>query len=112
MIDLQSRYDPALKDLLAKKEDNIKYLSPSIQNELIQLLSRAVHDDIVDDIKNADFYSIITDTTQDVCKIDQLSQIFRYVEITESVGIEIKESFLGFIDVHDHSAVQPRHEIN
>ena len=72
-------------------------------------MSLAVHNDIVDDIKNADFYSIITDTTQDINKIDQLSQIFRYVQIKkddkeEPVGMEIKESFLGFIDIHDHSA--------
>ena len=49
------------------------------------------------------------DTTQDISKVDQLSQIYRYVEILKSdsgvpVQITIKESFLGFKAIKDQSA--------
>jgi len=45
------------------------------------MLGNVLEAELVDDIKRALFYSIITDTTQDVSKIDQLSQTFRYVEM-------------------------------
>ena len=94
---------------MIKTKSKVKYLSPVIQNELIQILSSAVHNDIVAELKEAGFYSIITDTTQDLSKVDQLSQIFRYVVIHKDENgepnkVEIKEAFLGFENVHDHSA--------
>jgi hypothetical protein len=45
------------------------------------MLGNALEAELVDGIKRALFYSIITDTTQDVSKIDQLNQTFRYVEM-------------------------------
>ena len=41
IIDLLSRYDPVLQELI-KTKIKVKYLSPVIQNELIQILSSAV----------------------------------------------------------------------
>ena len=64
-------------------------MSPKIQNELIQILSFAVQNEIIEELKEAGFYSVITDTTQDLSKMDQMSQIFRYVVIHK--------------DVYDHS---------
>jgi len=54
-------------------------------------------------------FSIITDTTQDVSKIDQLSQIFRYGKISKQEDgnpseLEICESFLGFYANTDQTA--------
>ena len=109
IIELLSRYDPVLNELLTKRESKLTYLSYKIQNELIELLASAVHKNIIDDITNAQFFSVITDTTQDITKVDQLSQIFRYVDVEkndkdEPVNIVIRESFVGFTDVTDHSA--------
>ncbi|KAF2892726.1 hypothetical protein ILUMI_13442 [Ignelater luminosus] len=49
------------------------------------------------------------DTTQDIAKVDQLSQVIRYVTIEQSesgrpTDIKINESFLGFKKVEDGSA--------
>lgn len=73
-----------LRELLDIKfflKKDISYLSLEIQNELNALLSREVHDQIVSEIKEAEFYSIIRDTTQDISKVNQLSQIFRCVTV-------------------------------
>ena len=70
---------------MTKKESRITYLSPRIQNELIVLLASVIHKNIIDDIKNAEFFSIITDTTQDVNKVDQFSQIIRYVQVEKKI---------------------------
>lgn len=79
IIHLLSRYDDVLKKLLELPKGSTKYLSPTIQNEFIQMLATEVENKIFEDIRAAPFYTIILDTTQDICKIEQLSVVFRYV---------------------------------
>ena len=99
---LLAEFDPTMNELLRRPNGTLKYLSPTIQNELIEMLGKTLETELVDDIKHAFFYSIITDTTQDVSKIDQLSQTFRYVELIKDDNgrpseIQVRETFLGFI---------------
>lgn len=91
------------------KKSHVNYLSPKIQNELIALLSQEVHDQTVSEIKEAEFYSVIMDTTQDISKVDQLSQIFRYVTVRKDendnpLGLDVTESFLGFQNITDQTS--------
>ena len=51
---------------------------------------------------SAPFCSIITDITQDVVKVDQLTLIFRFVKISAGenrnpLSVEICKSFVGFM---------------
>lgn len=69
-----------LHELLSENTSQ-KYLSPTLQNELIQVLGDKVKTDIVRDINDAMFYSMIFDTILDITKKDQLSTIIRYVTI-------------------------------
>nr|CAI5836637.1 unnamed protein product [Callosobruchus analis] len=62
----------------------INYLSPTIQNEIISLLGTTVRNNIILEIKKAQFLTIILDTTQDLSKIDQVSVVFRYISVTEN----------------------------
>jgi hypothetical protein len=108
-VELLAAFDPVMADLLTKPKNSVKYLSPIIQNELIEVLANQLERNIVDDISSAPFFSIITDTTQDVSKVDQLSQIFRYTKVAvddngSPIAIEICESFLGFYANTDQSA--------
>ena len=96
IIELLAKYDPVLEDLISRPARSIKYLSPLIQNELIELLAKHVQKDIIDGIRSAPFFSVIMDTTQDVAKVDQMSQIYRYVIIERDArgvacDIKIKE---------------------
>ncbi|OCT96206.1 hypothetical protein XELAEV_18013881mg [Xenopus laevis] len=109
IIELLACYDHVLKQLLELPQGTIKYLSPKVQNEIILLLAKKVERGIVSDIKSSQFYSVIMDTTQDISKIDQLSQIYRYVtigrdECQRATEIIIHEAFLGFQEVEDQSA--------
>jgi len=50
------------------------------------------------------------DTTQDISKIDQLSQVIRYVSIildsdSNPKTLQINESFIGFVEILDQSGV-------
>ena len=65
-----------LNKLVNMPERTIKYLSPAIRNELLGILSKSVKDEMVNEMKSAPFFSIMMDTTQDLDKTDQLSQIF------------------------------------
>jgi len=109
IIDLLAKYDPVLSELLQRGPKKISYLSPTIQNEIIDMLSECVKKSIISDVQKVPFFSYITDTTQDIRKQDLMSQIIRYVVIEKNednkpIKLRIEESFLGFCLLNDHSA--------
>uniref|UniRef100_A0A3B4ZPX6 DUF4371 domain-containing protein n=1 Tax=Stegastes partitus TaxID=144197 RepID=A0A3B4ZPX6_9TELE len=98
IIKLLARYDPVLKELINRPEGSMKYLSHQIQDEIIDILSQRVKADIISEINEASFYSIFIDITQDVSKIDQLSQVYRYATVIKNdmdiaTDIQINEVF-------------------
>ena len=108
-VELLARYDKVLKDLIDRPDKSLKYLSPQIQNQLIDMLAQRINIDIIDEIKSARIFSVIFDTIQDISKVDQLSQVIRYVTIKRdnhgtATGIEIHESFVGFSEVSGGTA--------
>ena len=90
--------DPFLKELIDKPEGATKYLSPTIQNEIINLLGDATRRSLVNKIKEAACFSLIVDSTSDICRVDQISIVVRWVEISTCT---IQETFLGFIEAKD-----------
>jgi len=76
---------------------------------MISIMAEKVQNEIVKEVHDAEFYSVIMDTTQDISKVDQLSQVLRYVTISKDendtpLEVKIHESFMGFHAVHDQSA--------
>lgn len=104
-VNLLAEFDPILNNLLNDDKKKIKYLSLLIQNELIEILSVELRRIICDDIRTSSFFSVIVDSTQYITKQDQVSLVIRYTVVNyESKEIEIKESFLGFFLLKNHSA--------
>ena len=87
--------DPFLKQLIEKPAGATKYLSPSIQNEIVRMLSDATRNSLVNAIKDAPCYSVIVDITSDICRVDQISLVVRWVDLR---NVTIKETFLGFFE--------------
>lgn len=86
-----------------------RYLSATIQNEMIECLGTKLEIHLLEQIRASPFFAIIMDTTQDTSKVDQLSIVVRYAVITRSenrqpIDIEIKEVFLGFYAAIKHGA--------
>uniref|UniRef100_H3A4S2 DUF4371 domain-containing protein n=1 Tax=Latimeria chalumnae TaxID=7897 RepID=H3A4S2_LATCH len=109
IVELLAKYGPVLKQLVSMPSGSIRYFSHTIQDELIEVLSKRIEESIVKEIKAAPFFSVIMDTTQDISKTDQLSQIFRNVTIEKdernvATGVKVNESFLGFQEICDQSA--------
>ena len=110
IIQLIAKYDSVLDKLLQLLKGSPKYLSSSIQNELISLLAGQVLQDIKIELQSAPFFAIILDTTQDVSKKDQLSEVFRYVKIAYHDDgtpreLQVIEAFTSFTEVEDLSAI-------
>ena len=81
----------------------VSYLSPRIQNEFIEILARHVKQQIIENIKEAKYYTILFDSTPDISHNDQMTQIIRYVVIKDG-SVQILESFIDFIQFKGETA--------
>jgi hypothetical protein len=71
-------------------------MSPRIQNEFIQLAASNVRVEILKNIKERKYFSIMFDATPDTSHQEQISQIIRTVKVDED-GCQIEENFIDFI---------------
>ena len=98
LVALVAQFDDVLADLISLPFRTTKYLSHKIQTEVINLLGNAVRTSLTEKINRAPFWSVILDTTSEITRVDQLSMVVRWVSVEEDC-FEIKESFLGFVEV-------------
>ena len=103
IFELLARRDPILKELQDRiKNKNTKdhYLSPTIQNELIELLATEVEKENLQQLKLAKYFSLILDCTPDMSHHEQMSVILRYVLCNEEAAV-VKETFFGYLRISD-----------
>ncbi|KAL4141548.1 hypothetical protein QTP88_004173 [Uroleucon formosanum] len=101
LISLISKSDGVLRQHIeSHKKGSVSYCSHHIQDEFISLLSKKVREKIINQIKSAKYFTIMFDCTPDVSKREQMSQVIRYVHISNG-KVCIEESFLGFILSHE-----------
>lgn len=79
-------------------------MSHEVQNEFIGLLGSTVRQEIIKEIQEAKYYSILFDCTPDVSHKEQMSQIIRYVKVTGS-EVKIVERFIDFIEAEEKKSV-------
>jgi len=80
-------------------------LSPEIQNEFIHILASTVKNQLLSDIRKNKYYGILLDSTPDLGHREQLSQVIRFVDVDfQTKKVTIKESFLGYIEIHSKDA--------
>lgn len=99
LIEVISQYSPVLAQHVQEvRQSNFhtSYFSPTIQNEIIVLLGQTIRNKIITNIKEEKYYGIMFDCTPDVSHKEQMSQIIRYVKITDT-EVSIEESFVDFI---------------
>ncbi|KAL4097338.1 hypothetical protein QTP88_022132 [Uroleucon formosanum] len=76
------------------------YLSFSVYEKFIEMMGEKVKNTIINEIKNAKYFSIVVDSTPDISHTDQLACIFRYVKTND----EPVERFLQFITNSGHKS--------
>ncbi|CAH1993310.1 unnamed protein product [Acanthoscelides obtectus] len=97
--------DEALKNHLLTQNIHSRamYTSSVIQNEVIELCGSAIQTQVLNRVKEAGFFTILADETQDISRREQLALCLRYVHCSSGKSV-IREDFLEFIHVEDVSA--------
>ncbi len=84
-----------MQDHLARAPANAKYTSPTIQNEVADILGFQMKKQILDRVRKAEFYSLIADEVTDVSNKEQLGIVLRYVH---PENYQIKEDLVQFVE--------------
>lgn len=88
--------DEALLDHILNSGANSMYLSPEIQNELINIIGQYIQQKIVAKINKSKFFTVLADETTDISRIEQFSLCVRYLD-----NNDIREDFLTFVPVQN-----------
>jgi hypothetical protein len=89
-----SERDEVCQSLFQCAPRNATYMSPQIQNEMIEIMGQQIETQIVTDVKKARFFSVLVDETIDVSRCQQLSLSLRYVHENN-----LREEFVTFVIV-------------
>jgi len=79
-------------DLIKKKKKEIQFTDHKIQNEIIELLRKQVLSQILKQIKQAKYFSVMIDETTDISRQEQVSLVIRYTDDQ----FNVYERFIGF----------------
>ena len=92
LLNLRCDDIPWLKDKLQSQlQLHAQWTSPSIQNELLEIISHFVVHQITQDVQLSRNYSLIMDKTSDISRTEQVSICLRHVLDGKTL-----ETFLGF----------------
>ena len=69
LIQLLAQYDDLLSQTIGTEKGRHKYLSPTVQNEIICLIAKKTTDKIVEEVINAPFFALLLDSTTDISKV-------------------------------------------
>lgn len=92
---LEFRIDAGDEPLKKHRETchaNARYSSKTIQNQIIILIGDHIRESIVQEIKDAKFFSVLCDEVTDNANLEQLSFVLRFVD----KDCQIHEEFLDF----------------
>lgn len=103
IIELLAQYDAVLASHIRtyanRGKGHVSYLSSTICEELVLLMGQKVQYTILEEAKEAKYFSVAIDSTPDVSRLDQLTIIIRYVLPSGPV-----ERFLTFMPMMRHTA--------
>ncbi len=86
--------DTVLKKHFKESGRNAIYTSKTIQNQLIEIiLGYYFRDNIISEIKEDKFYSVLCDEVRDISNKEQVSIVLRFVDSKDC----IREEFLDFV---------------
>ncbi|KAL2964683.1 hypothetical protein AAZX31_16G017900 [Glycine max] len=98
-----AEFDHIMQEHINQIKDNIihnHYLGHRIQDELINLLASEIKTNIIKNIKNAKYFSIILDCIPDVSHNEQMYFVVRCVDVS-STQIQVFQCFLEILKVDD-----------
>ncbi|XP_074265724.1 uncharacterized protein LOC141588168 [Silene latifolia] len=103
LIEMLAKFDPIIQEhvlRITNAKIHFHYPGHNIQNELILLIASIIKAEIIKNVKEAKYFSVILDCTPNISPQEQMSLILIYVDVTSN-SICVQESFLGFLNVDD-----------
>ena len=94
LVRFHAQTDKVLADHLSNCPRNARYTSKTIQNELLQVTGDKIRSEILEEVKQAKFYSIIADEVTDISNKEELSLVIRYLHEEQ-----VREVFVDFVKV-------------
>lgn len=91
---VRAESDEVLRHHLQSAHSNSIYTSKTIQNKLVHIIGSRIWSDILREIEQAKFYTVIAHEVSDVSNKEQLSVAIRYV-----LSGTVHESFIDFAEV-------------
>ena len=85
--------DEVLHEHLTSCGKNQSYISKTSQNKIIRCSGEVIRDQLINEIKESKFYSIIADEAKDSSHKEQMSLVLRFVDTDHN----IREEFIAFI---------------
>ena len=79
LLQFRAEHDHVLAQNLQSAPYNATYTSKTIQNEMIDAIGIVIRNNILKEVKNSKYYSIIADEVTDISNKEQLSLSVRYV---------------------------------
>ena len=92
--------DTILEEHLLQCAHNATYVSKTTQNGLIESCGNAIRQKISDNVHKAKYFTVLTDETTDVSRVEQLTIVLRYVSDRSGTSVVVKD-FVGFQPVED-----------
>ena len=90
--------DSILNEHFQTAASNATYLSPTIQNEMIEIVGHSIRDVVITDIKSAGIFSILMDETTDASHQEQVSIMARFVNSeTSDVNSVVVERLVAVV---------------
>ena len=94
--------DGILKRHILKAPINAKYISRTIQNELICLCGEEIVTGIISKVKESIVFSILADEVRDCSNTEQMSFAIRFVDNS----CQIREEFMSFLECESGTSGQ------
>ena len=99
LFKLQEMDNPELSAWMKRTD---KYLSPEIQNEMLQLMSLSILRSIAKNLQSSHAFTIMADECTDISNHEQLVICFRWVDSDHD--LKVHEEFVGLYQIADISA--------
>jgi len=91
IFELVVRHDSTLSSRFSDGSRVTRYTSKDIQNEIISTMADMVREQILEEVKESVYFSVLVDETKDVSKKEQLSFVIRFF-----ANKQINECFVDF----------------
>lgn len=92
ILTLIGKFDQIVGNRIESGPQNAKYTHKDIQNELIDIISSMIREEICEEVRKAEVFCLMVDETKDVSKKEQISFVVRYM-----LNSAIREEFLHFV---------------